>query len=215
MSLTFLSKAQYLMRMTPVTAICDLPERCNSGTQLKQRLSEKKYQRIDLRENALNDDDLSSLYDLTYLETLNLSNNDIKGTCLSKILKIPGLKHLNLAGNDLLDLNLATNALLKENPYSQLKTLNISSIQFDVFQLLAIINSAFRSARKNLDLLILGELKHLTNAQLELIYNTIQTLPSIHHQCVIIESSAIKQIEDYHLFNNMPDNPTIKSRSSF
>lgn len=199
MSLTFSMQANLVTARSPVTAVCDLPERCSNGEQLKGHLTEKKYYRIDLRGNALCDEDLHALFTLSYIEALNLTDTEITGSCLTKILNIPGLKYLNLAGNDSLDLKLTVKALTADYPYSQLKVLNLSGIRFDVYQLIDIINHAFKIANKNLDRLILGELKHLENNQLSFLYNVIQTLPNMHSQCVIIESSAIKQVEENHL----------------
>lgn len=195
MSLSFTTEARKLMS---INTVCRLPERCDSGEKLKEALTEKSYQCIDLRENPLNDSDLDCLQHLFYLQILNLSDTDIIGSCLPMILQIPGLQSLDIAGCSELDLNLTLAALLDTSKNSELTTLNLCSIPFALLQLTGLINHAFELAQSGcFKKLILGELAHLDNRQWETLHTTIQQLEAQHQLRDIIESSSLKQVAEH------------------
>lgn len=195
MTLSFTEEARMFMNMNTV---CRLPERCDSSEKLKKALTETSYQCIDLRENPLHDSDLDCLLHLTYLQILNLSDTDITGSCLPMILRIPGLQSLNIAGCSELDRNVTFTALLETPKESELNTLNICGVQFDLLQLTGLINHAFeQAAHGSFKTLILGTLEHLDDREWETLYTTIQQLETEYQLFNIIESSALKQVAEH------------------
>lgn len=174
---------------------CNLSERCHNRQQLENAITDKEYNSIILNDNSLDDYDIEFLCSLTYLRKLEIANTDITGSCLSHLFFITGIKEINLACNDSLNLALTKDTIIRDLPKSQLETLNLSGNQFDVDSLIQIIDAAFKSSRRCLNTLILGELRHLYDEELELLHAVIQMLPEVYRNCVVVESCALAEID--------------------
>lgn len=199
-TLAFTNEAKKLSKKP----ICILSDRCHNRETLTSYVTEKKYQSIVLNSNGLTDNDLLFLCGLTYLEKLSIADTDISGACLSALLSISGLKELNLASNESLDLELTVQNLSIHLPNSQLEVLDLSEIPFNYFALRSLIDVAFQSGQQKFKKLILGDLTHLNNDEIALLYQSIQDFSAFYQYQINVESSSLENYKNALCLNNAP-----------